>query len=147
MSPFPDQPPKASPDMAAIEQLAEHALSVIPDELRQHLEGVVIRVEELPDPQLQKELGLESPYDLLGLYSGVSLADKSVMATAQDLDRIFLYRKSILEYWRQTGEPLARIVRHVLIHEVGHHFGLSDADMERIERDAGNESRSGGTDL
>jgi predicted Zn-dependent protease with MMP-like domain len=143
MSPLPDY----TPDLADIEQLAEQALAGIPDVLRQHLEAVVIRVEELPDPQLQNELSLESPYDLLGLYSGVSLADKSVMATAQDLDRIFLYRRPILEYGRQTGEPLARIVRHVLIHEVGHHFGLSDADMERIERDAGNESRSGGTDL
>ena len=143
MSPFPE----FTPDLAEIEQLAEQALAVIPDELRRYLEGVVIRVEELPDPQLQKELNLESPYDLLGLYSGVSLADKSVSATAQDLDRIFLYRRPILEYWRQTREPLAHIVRHVLIHEVGHHFGLSDADMERIERDAGDEAASDGSVL
>jgi predicted Zn-dependent protease with MMP-like domain len=121
------------PDLAAIERMAERALATIPEPLLGHLDGVVIRVEEFPDDDLQAELELASPFDLLGLYSGVSLADKSVAATPHDLDRIFLYRRPILDYWCETGEPLEHVVRHVLIHEVGHHFGLSDADMDRIE--------------
>jgi predicted Zn-dependent protease with MMP-like domain len=79
---------------------------------------------------------LESPFDLLGLYRGVALPDKTVGATASDLDRIFLYRRPILDYWCETSEDLYDIVRHVLIHEIGHHFGFSDADMERLENEA-----------
>ena len=80
-------------------------------------------------------MDLESPFDLLGLYRGVSLDRKSVMASASDVDMIFLYRRAILDFWCETGEDLGRIVRHVLIHEVGHHFGLSDDDMDRIENE------------
>jgi predicted Zn-dependent protease with MMP-like domain len=78
-------------------------------------------------------MGLESPFDLLGLYRGVDLAHKSVIATPSDLDMIYLYRRPLLDYWCETGEDLAHLVRHVLIHEIGHHFGLSDDDMEAIE--------------
>lgn len=124
------------PDMNEIERFAGEALQVIPDGLRQHLDGVVIMVEEFPSKEVMQDLGLESPFDLLGLYSGIALGDKSVGMTPQDVDRIFLYRRPILDYWCETGEALDRIVRHVLIHEVGHHFGLSDADMERIEQQA-----------
>ncbi|MEK9753796.1 MAG: metallopeptidase family protein, partial [Rhodospirillaceae bacterium] len=112
------------------------ALRVIPAELRRHLDGVTIHVEEFPSPEIEDDMELDSPFDLLGLYSGVSLAEKSVSATPHDLDRIFLYRRPILDYWCETGESLSAIVRHVLIHEVGHHFGLSDADMDRIEQAA-----------
>jgi predicted Zn-dependent protease with MMP-like domain len=76
---------------------------------------------------------LESPFDLLGLYRGVSLDNKSVMATPSDLDMIYLYRRPLLDYWCESGEDLAHLVRHVLIHEIGHHFGFSDDDMEAIE--------------
>ncbi len=131
------------PDLAAIEQMAERALATIPESLLAHISGVVIRVEEFPDEELQTELELESPFDLLGLYSGVSLAEKSVAATPHDLDRIFLFRRPILDYWCETGEALDHVVRHVLIHEIGHHFGLSDADMERIEREAEPKTGSG----
>jgi len=136
MTPFRKNPHESPPDLAAIEDMAEAAFAVIPPELRQHLEGVAIHVEEFPSPEIEAEMELQSPFDLLGLYSGVSLAEKSVSATPQDLDRIFLYRRPILDYWCETGEPLSAIVRHVLIHEVGHHFGLSDEDMERIEEAA-----------
>ena len=132
MAPFPD----TAPDLAAIEDMAEAALEVIPPELRRHLVGVAIHVEEFPSPEIEADMELESPFDLLGLYSGVSIAEKSVSATPQDLDRIFLYRRPILDYWCETGEALSAIVRHVLIHEVGHHFGLSDEDMDRIEQAA-----------
>jgi predicted Zn-dependent protease with MMP-like domain len=124
------------PELDDIAALAEAAVRVVPAELRRHLDGVTIHVEEFPSPEIEDDMELDSPFDLLGLYSGVSLAEKSVSATPHDLDRIFLYRRPILDYWCETGESLSAIVRHVLIHEVGHHFGLSDADMDRIEQAA-----------
>ena len=80
------------------------------------------------------EMNLSSPYDLLGLYQGISLDRKSVSDPMPDVDMIFLYREPIIVYAEQTGEALERVVRHVLIHEIGHHFGLSDDDMRRIEK-------------
>ena len=76
---------------------------------------------------------LETPFDLLGLYRGVDIGHKSTSTIANDVDMIFLYRRPLLDYWCETGEDLTQLVRHVLIHEIGHHFGLSDDDMERIE--------------
>lgn len=121
------------PDIADFEAIAEEAFKRIPLELRRHVDGVVIRIEDFPDAETEAEMDLESPFDLLGLYRGVSLDRKSVADTPSDLDMIFLYRRPILDYWSETGEDLTHIVRHVLIHEIGHHFGLSDDDMERIE--------------
>jgi predicted Zn-dependent protease with MMP-like domain len=121
------------PSLAEIEALAERALATIPQPLKRHLRPVVIRVEEFPDEETEAEMGLESPFDILGLYRGVALPHKSISDPRPDLDMIFLYRRPILDYWCETGEDLARLVRHVLIHEIGHHFGFSDEDMERIE--------------
>jgi predicted Zn-dependent protease with MMP-like domain len=121
------------PSIDDLEQIARAQLVTIPELFRRHFRDVVIRVEEFCDEEVEAEMGLESPFDLLGLYRGVSLDRKSVSASASDLDMIFLYRRPILDYWCETGEDLARIVRHVLVHEVGHHFGLSDEDMHRIE--------------
>jgi predicted Zn-dependent protease with MMP-like domain len=81
-------------------------------------------------------MGINSPFDLLGLYSGVDLARKSVMDVAAIPDMVFLYRRPILEYWSEHNDTLVHVITHVLVHEIGHHFGLSDADMERIEIDA-----------
>jgi len=128
--------PLHPPSLADMEEMAARAFASIPHELRRHVDGVAIRVEDFPDAETEREMGLQSPFDLLGLYRGVSLDQKSVAATPTDVDMIFLYRRPILDYWCETGEPLVHIVRHVLIHEVGHHFGLSDADMDRIERAA-----------
>ena len=116
--------------------MARAALKTIPEKLRRHVEGVAIRIEEFPDAETEREMGLESPFDLLGLYRGVSLDRKSVSDTPADVDMIFLYRRPILDYWCETGEDLTHVIRHVLIHEIGHHFGLSDEDMERIEEQA-----------
>ncbi len=124
------------PGLAEMETMARAALKTIPERLRRHVRGVVIRVEEFPDAETEREMGLESPFDLLGLYRGVSLDRKSVSDTPADVDMIFLYRRPILDYWCETGEDLTHIIRHVLIHEIGHHFGLSDEDMERIEEEA-----------
>jgi len=124
------------PSLAEIEALAARALAAIPHELKRHLGPVVIRVEEFPDPETEAAMELESPFDLLGLYRGVALPLKSVSDPRPQLDMIFLYRRPILDYWCETGEDLFAVVRHVLIHEIGHHFGFSDADMERIENSA-----------
>src|SRR5579859_3506023 len=121
------------PSLGDIEALAERALGTIPAELKRHLGNVVIRVDEFPDEEVEEEMGLESPFDILGLYRGVALTHKSVAAMAGDLDMIFLYRRPILDYWCETGEDLYDVIRHVLIHEIGHHFGFSDDDMERLE--------------
>ena len=122
------------PGIADLEALAQSALATIPDELKRHLGPVVIRVEDFPDEETEEEMELESPFDLLGLYRGVALPHKSVSSTSATIDMIFIYRRPILDYWCETGEDLAHVVRHVLIHEIGHHFGFSDDDMERIER-------------
>ena len=78
-------------------------------------------------------MGLDSPFDLLGLYRGVALPLKSVSDPRPEIDMIFLYRRPILDYWCESGDDLYEVVRHVMIHEIGHHFGFSDADMARIE--------------
>ena len=121
------------PTLADLDIMAQKALATIPQELMRHLGAVVIRIEEFPDEETEKEMGLESPFDILGLYSGVALPHQSVSSPRAGIDMIFLYRRPILDYWVETGEDLDRVVRHVLIHEIGHHFGFSDEDMERIE--------------
>jgi len=122
-----------APSLADLDALAQRALATIPAKLKRHLGAVVIRVEEFPDEETEKEMGLESPFDILGLYRGVGLPHKSVSDPRPAIDMIFLYRRPILDYWCETGDDLYTVVRHVLIHEIGHHFGFSDADMERIE--------------
>ena len=121
------------PDADAIEILADRAFSTIPDVLREQVDGVAIRVVDLPDEQTCADMELESPYDLLGLYHGISLDQQSVLDVKQHVDMIFLYRLPLLEYAEETGEDLFDVVRHVLIHEIGHHFGFSDDDMDAIE--------------
>ena len=123
-----------SPSLDDINAIAKAALMTLPVELGRHVVDVVIRIAEFPDADIERVMGLQSPYDLLGLYQGVSLDRKSVAFADQDVDMIFLYRGPILQYCADTGEDFRHVVRHVLIHEVGHHFGLSDADMDRIER-------------
>jgi len=125
----------APPDLADIEAMAREALKSIPDHLRSRITDVVIRVDDFPDRRTQRDLGLESPFDLLGLYRGVPLDAKSVSDTPQDIDTIYLFRRPLLDYWCETGENLALLVRNVMIHEIGHHFGFSDDDMERLEQE------------
>ena len=122
-----------APGLAEVEAMARAALATIPDKLRRHVGDVIIRVDDFPDAETEREMNLETSFDILGLYRGVSLDRKSVHNTPDDLDMIFLYRRPILDYWRETGEELSHVIRHVLIHEIGHHFGLSDADMDHIE--------------
>ena len=121
------------PTLGDIEALANLALGSIPPRFKKHFGAVVIRVEEFPDEETEAAMGLDSPFDILGLYRGVALPHKSVSDPRPNIDMIFLYRRPILDYWCESGEDLDRLVRHVLIHEIGHHFGFSDEDMERIE--------------
>ena len=122
------------PSLSDLEALARRALASLPQRFKRHLGPVVIRVEEFPDAATERAMQLDSPFDLLGLYRGVALPKKSVSDPVPEVDMIFLYRRPILDYWCETGEELFDLVRHVLIHEIGHHFGFSDADMARIER-------------
>jgi predicted Zn-dependent protease with MMP-like domain len=125
-----------APSLADLDTLAQQALATIPTELKQYLGAVVIRVEDFPDEETMEAMELESAFDILGLYRGVALPHQSVSSPRAGIDMIFLYRRPILDYWCETGDELSDIVRHVLIHEIGHHFGFSDEDMERIEREA-----------
>ena len=122
-----------APSLADIDTLAQQALSTIPKELTSQLGPLVIRVEEFPDEETEEAMELESPFDILGLYRGVALPHQSVSNPRTQIDMVFLYRRPILDYWFETGEALGDVVRHVLIHEIGHHLGFSDEDMERIE--------------
>jgi len=125
------------PSLADIEAMARAALAEIPEPLRARAAGVAILVAEFPDAETERAMGLESPFDLLGLYQGVSLDRKGVHDVADDVDRIFLYRRPLLDYWCESGVDLEDLVRNTLIHEIGHHFGLSDEDMARLEAETG----------
>ena len=124
-----------APGAGDIEKIAAEAYRTIPAVLRARADEVRIRVEEFPDAEVMRDMALETPFDLLGLYHGVPFGDKSVSDVRHDIDMIFLYRRPLLDYWVESGERLEDVVRHVLIHEIGHHFGFSDDDMERIEED------------
>jgi len=121
-----------APTLADIEALARAAIERLPDPFRGFLDGIVLRIEDFPDEEVMRDMGLESPFDILGLYHGHSVA-KSVELSGNLPDSVHLYRRPILDEWADGGESLEALVTHVLVHEVGHHFGLSDDDMERIE--------------
>ena len=123
------------PTTEDILDMAETALDAIPAMLRQKVRGTAILVEDVPDEETLAELGLDNVWELTGLYRGIPLTEKSAADTPMAPDTILLYREPILLEWIETGEDLFALVRNVLIHEIGHHFGLSDADIERLERD------------
>jgi predicted Zn-dependent protease with MMP-like domain len=125
-----------APSLAELETLADAAYRRLPDAFRKLTGDLLVRVEDFPTDEVLDQLGIESPFDLLGLYTGVDLARKSVMDVSAMPDMVFLYRRPILDYWAEHEERLGSIITHVLVHEIGHHFGLSDADMERIEEEA-----------
>lgn len=124
------------PDADAIEAIAMAAMDSIPPALRDQVSNVPIRIQDFPDDDTLEALGLESPFELLGLYHGVDLTQKSILDPPGQVDMIFLYRRPLLDYWAENDVTLGELVRHVLIHEIGHHFGLSDDDMEAIEQGA-----------
>jgi predicted Zn-dependent protease with MMP-like domain len=122
-----------APSLADFEELAADAWERVPEAFRKMCGNVLFRIEDFPADDVLADLGLESPFDLMGLYHGVSLDQKTSADVPRGPDMVFLYRRPILDVWAEGEDSLGHLIAHVLIHEVGHHFGLSDADMEGIE--------------
>lgn len=122
-----------SPSLAEIERLASESYARLPSKFRALCGGIIFRVEDFPSAEVLKEMDAE-PFDLLGLFTGIGLAQAGAVPETGTLpNTVHLYRRPILDYWAEHKETLGTIVTHVLVHEIGHHFGLSDDDMERIE--------------
>ncbi len=122
-----------SPSLEEMEMLALDSYAHLPEEFRTLTGEIVIQVADFPEEEIMDDLSLETPFDLLGLFEGRGIAERWNPATGEGPNRITLYRRAILDYWSENEETLGDIVAHVLIHEIGHHFGLSDEDMEKIE--------------
>jgi len=129
--------PRKAPSLDELEVLAREVFAGLPDQFRALCEDLVIRVDDFPTDEVLDHMGLESEFDLLGLFQGIGLPFRYESAPVQMPNMIWLYRRPILDYWAEHDETLGAIVAHVLVHEIGHHFGLSDDDMETIERGAG----------
>jgi predicted Zn-dependent protease with MMP-like domain len=121
------------PTLADFEALAQAAWNTLPSEFRAMAGDVVIRIEDLASDDLLDEMDIEDPFELTGLYHGVSLDRQGATAETREPDMVVLYRRAILDEWASGEEELGHLVAHVLIHEIGHHFGFSDDDMEQIE--------------
>ena len=121
------------PTLDEIESIARSALQSLPEPFAAKLRHVVLQVEDLADDELLAELGIDHPLDLTGVYEGIPIGERSVETTGTMPDRIRLFRRAILDEWVEEGEELEHLVRHVLIHEAGHHFGFSDDDMHALE--------------
>ncbi len=127
-----------APSLAELDLMAQAAFAALPEEFRHLCEGVVIRVEEFPDDETLDELNCESEFDLLGLFRGRGRAHTGASPmTGQFPNMVWLYRRPILDFWAEHEETLGAIVTHVLVHEIGHHFGLSDEDMRDFEQATG----------
>jgi predicted Zn-dependent protease with MMP-like domain len=125
-----------APSLEELEVIAETAFRRLPPKFRALCDGLVIRVEDFPADDVLDEMGVETEFDLLGLFQGVGLPFQSESAPVQMPNMVWLYRRPILDYWAEHDETLGAIITHVLVHEIGHHFGLSDDDMETIEQAA-----------
>ena len=126
-----------APSLDDVASLAEAAFANLPDPFRSLAGKAIFRVLDFADDETLASLGLEDPFELTGLYEGVDLTRQSVLDPSPQPAAITLYRRPILDEWCESGEDLYRLVRHVLIHEIGHHFGFSDEDMEALEETAG----------
>ena len=125
---------EAAPSLDDLAALAEAAFAALPAEFRAMTGEVVFRVDDFPADDVLEDLGIEDPFELTGLYQGVDLSRRSHFGPAPEPARVFLYRRPILDEWAERGDvSLAELVAHVLVHEIGHHFGLSDAQIDAIE--------------
>jgi predicted Zn-dependent protease with MMP-like domain len=122
-----------APSLEEIEVIATEAFARLPSKFRALCEDLVIRVEDFPTDEVLDDLGAETEFDLLGLFQGVGLPFRHESSPMQMPNMIWLYRRPILDYWAEHDEALGDIIKHVLVHEIGHHFGLSDEDMHAIE--------------
>jgi predicted Zn-dependent protease with MMP-like domain len=125
-----------APSLAEMESMAHEIFDVLPARFRDLCEGLIIRVDDFPTEEVLDEMDAESEFDLLGLFQGTGVPFRSNDDIARLPNMVWLYRRPILDYWAEHEETLGDVVRHVLIHEIGHHFGLSDDDMAEIEADA-----------
>ena len=125
-----------APSLAEMETVAHDIFARLPGHFRSLCQGLIIRVDDFPTDEVLEEMDADSEFDLLGLFQGTGLPFQSNSDIARLPNLIWLYRRPILDYWAEHEETLGHIVRHVLIHEIGHHFGLSDGDMEAIEAQA-----------
>lgn len=123
------------PSAEEIVAIAEASLLAIPEGLRNYVQGIAILVEEFAEDEVLDVMGIDDAFNLLGLYQGVAMDEQSVLAVREDLDRIYLYRRPLLDAWADGEDSLEDLIANTLIHEIGHHFGLSDEDMERLETD------------
>lgn len=121
------------PSLADIEEIAQRVYQDLPSVLTARCQGLVIQIEDFPDEDILTELEIDSPFDLAGLYQGVPLTARSISNPRPAVDMVFLFRRPLLDWWCEEDIDLEALIRHVLIHEVGHHFGFSDEDMDRIE--------------
>jgi predicted Zn-dependent protease with MMP-like domain len=129
-----------APTLDDIETLARAAYAALPSRFTRLCEGLVIRVEDFPEDEILEEMECETEYDLLGLFKGQGLTrGEHLSQTGDQPNMVWLYRRPIIDFWADGEETLSEIVTHVLVHEIGHHFGLSDDDMESIEAHLGNE--------
>jgi len=126
-----------APSLADIEAMAGEAFRRLPEKLRALCEDLVIQVDDFPSDEVLDRMEIEDAFDLLGLFQGTGLPFRAESATGTLPNMIWLYRRPILDYWAEHEETLGTVVTHVLVHEIGHHFGLSDEDIEAIERAAG----------
>jgi predicted Zn-dependent protease with MMP-like domain len=124
-----------APSLDDITEIAEAAFERLPDQFRGLVRDVTIRVQDFPEDEVLANLDAETEFDLLGLFTGVGIGGRMGGDLPPGLlpNMVFLYRRPILDYWAENEETLEAVVAHVLVHEIGHHFGLSDEDMERIE--------------
>jgi predicted Zn-dependent protease with MMP-like domain len=125
-----------APSLAEFEQLATEVFRALPQKFRALCTDLVIQVEDFATDEVLDQMGLESEFDLMGLFQGVGLPFRSESASGTMPNMIWLYRRPILDYWAEHEEQLGTVIAHVLVHEIGHHFGLSDADMAAIEAEA-----------
>ena len=125
-----------APSVDEFETMANEAYRRLPEHFRHLCEGLVIRVEDFATDDVLDHMRIQDEYDLLGLFQGIGLPFRSVTMSGEMPNMIWLYRRPILDYWAEHEETLADIITHVLVHEIGHHFGLSDADMMAIENAA-----------
>ncbi|MGQ2990240.1 MAG: metallopeptidase family protein [Brevundimonas sp.] len=137
MPPSPDWTDRAAPSLEDFAALAEAAFAALPEMFRQAAGEVVFRIDDFPDEETLAHFGMEDPFELTGLYQGVDIGRRDSMGPAAEPSRIFLYRRPILDEWCERGDVgLDELIAHVLIHEIGHHFGLDDDQIHAIEDEA-----------
>jgi len=128
---------RLAPSLDEVESIAIDALAHLPQEFRVLCGDLVIQIADFPEEQIVEDMGLDTPFDLLGLFEGQGIGERFSMQTGEGPNRITLFRRAILDYWAEHEETLGDIITHVLIHEIGHHFGMSDEDMEAVEAQIG----------